>query len=317
MLKIEGLTKDFATGFLHRRVRVLDNLSLQVQSGEVYGYLGPNGAGKTTTLKLVLGLLRPTIGRVWLMELPAEDVRARTRVGFLPENPYFYDYLTAREFLRFYGTLFGLPRRALASRVDGLLEMTGLSRARDLPLRRYSKGMIQRVGIAQALINAPDMVILDEPMSGLDPVGRKEIQEIILRLKAEGKTVLFSTHILSDAELLCDRVGILVGGKLTREGRLEELLAGQVRGVEITVEHLAAETAARIGEMAHCVAREDHSATITLQKKDEIDKLLRLILDSGGKVVSLIPQKATLEELFWEELQTNSMKERQELTGEP
>ncbi|MBI2876291.1 MAG: ABC transporter ATP-binding protein [Candidatus Tectomicrobia bacterium] len=302
MLKIEGLSKEFATGFLPRRVRALDDLSLEVHRGEVYGYLGHNGAGKTTTLKLILGLLRPTRGRVWLMGRPAEEIEPRARVGFLPEGPYFYDYLTAREFLRFYGSLFGLSRQALASRVDELLEMTGLDRARELPLRRYSKGMLQRVGIAQALINDPEMVILDEPMSGLDPVGRKEIKEIILRLKAEGRTVFFSTHILSDAELLCDRVGILVGGKLVREGSLEELLAGQAQGIEITVENLAAEVASRIEEAAHCVAHNGHT-TITLQKKEEIDKLLRLILDCGGKVVSLMPRKATLEDLFWKEFQ--------------
>ena len=303
MLKIEQLTKEFASGFLHRRVKVLDNLSLWVQPGEVYGYLGANGAGKTTTLKLLLNLLRPSSGRIWVMGRPAKDVNVRAKVGFLPENPYFYDYLTAREFLRFYGQLFGLPRGILAFRVDELLEMTGLTRSRDMPLRSYSKGMIQRVGIAQALINDPELVILDEPMSGLDPVGRKEIRDIILRLKDNGKTVFFSTHILSDAEQLCDRVGILLGGKLVREGTLEDLLAEQVQGIEVTVEALAAEAAFKIGEMAQSVARHGDSTIITLQKKDDTDKLLKLILDCGGRVISLMPQRATLEDLFWKEFQ--------------
>ncbi|MBI3809478.1 MAG: ABC transporter ATP-binding protein [Nitrospirae bacterium] len=209
VLRTEALSKTFHVGFWGRPLVAVDRLDLEVCEGEVFGFLGPNGAGKTTAMKILMGLMRPTSGRAWILERDLGDVGVKREVGFLPEAPYFYDYLTAQEFLRFYGQLFGLERRVLAKRIEELLQVVGLSEAGHLQLRKFSKGMLQRIGIAQALINDPRLIILDEPMSGLDPIGRREIRDLILRLKQSGKTIFFSSHILHDAELLCDRVGIL------------------------------------------------------------------------------------------------------------
>ncbi|MBI6546490.1 MAG: ABC transporter ATP-binding protein [Cyanobacteria bacterium NC_groundwater_1444_Ag_S-0.65um_54_12] len=204
----------------------LSGLTLQVARGETFGLLGPNGAGKTTAQKLFLGLMRPTRGAVRIFGGRPEDPRVRTKIGFLPENPYFYHYLTGAEFLRFCGGLFGLPAKVLAERSANLLQLVGMTGAQRVQLRKYSKGMLQRIGIAQALINDPDLVLLDEPMSGLDPVGRRELREIILGLKRAGKTIFFNSHILSDVEDVCDRVGILLNGQLVALGSVPELLAG-------------------------------------------------------------------------------------------
>ncbi|MGH7480453.1 MAG: ABC transporter ATP-binding protein, partial [Candidatus Methylomirabilales bacterium] len=203
VLKTEGLTKEYRIGFWRTRVRVLHDLNLEVHQGEIFGYLGPNGAGKTTTLKLLMGLIYPTAGRASILGRDVQDVAVKAQVGFLPENPYFYDYLTGREFLHFYGQLFGLAYRDRRQRIDELLHAVGLSKAAELQLRKYSKGMLQRIGLAQALINDPQVIVLDEPTSGLDPVGRKEVRDLILDLKGKGKTVFFSTHIVPDAEMIC------------------------------------------------------------------------------------------------------------------
>src|SRR6187399_943351 len=230
------LTKDFAVGFWRKRpYRALDRLTLDVEAGEVFGFLGPNGAGKTTTLKLLMQLVFPTSGTADLLGKPAGDLSAKRRIGFLPENPYFYDYLTAEELLEYFAGLFGYrgaERRARASR---LLDEVGIGAERRLQLRKFSKGMLQRVGIAQALINDPEVVFFDEPMSGLDPLGRREIRALILRLRDRGCTVFFSSHVLSDAEALCSRVAIMARGRLVSEGRLTDMLAFQVRGWELVV----------------------------------------------------------------------------------
>jgi ABC-2 type transport system ATP-binding protein len=205
----------------------LSDVSLTVEHGETFGLLGPNGAGKTTLQKTLLGLIRPTSGTARVLGSDPSDTRVRARIGYLPENPYFYTYLTGQEFLAFCGGLFGLHGKPLAERIDQLLERVGMTHARNLALRKYSKGMLQRIGVAQALINDPEIVMLDEPMSGLDPVGRKELRELILGLKSEGKTIFFNTHILSDVEALCERVGILANGKLVAYGKVSELAQGR------------------------------------------------------------------------------------------
>src|SRR5262245_25833498 len=228
------LTKDYAVGFWRKRpYRALDQLTLDVQEGEVFGFLGPNGAGKTTTLKLLLQLVFPTSGRAEVLGQPAGDVGARKRIGYLPENPYFYDYLTAEELLQYFAGLFGYRGRERRQRASTLLDELGIGAERRLQLRKFSKGMLQRVGIAQALINDPELVIFDEPMSGLDPLGRREVRELILKLRDRGRTVFFSSHVLSDAEALCSRVGVLAKGRLVTTGRVADIVAFHVPGWEL------------------------------------------------------------------------------------
>src|SRR6187401_3526469 len=234
------LTKDYAVGFWRPRpYRALDHLTLEVEPGEVFGFLGPNGAGKTTTLKLLMQLVYPTSGRAELLGKPIGDLSAKRRIGYLPENPYFYDHLSAEELLRYFAGLFGYRGADARRRVEGLLDEVGIGGERKLQLRKFSKGMLQRVGIAQALINDPEVVFFDEPMSGLDPLGRREIRQLILRLRDRGCTVFFSSHVLSDAEALCSRVAILAKGRLAASGKLTEILAFDARGWELIVADLA------------------------------------------------------------------------------
>src|SRR5712675_1627210 len=225
VLEIDNLTKDYETGFWRKRkVRALDGLSLTVENGQIFGFLGANGAGKTTTLKLLMRLIYPTGGAARILGRDINDVAMHARIGYLPENPYFYDYLTAREFLNYCGELFGLNRANRERRTKELLTLVNLeTKGWDRQLRKFSKGMLQRVGLAQALVNDPEIVFLDEPMSGLDPVGRREVRDLIAALRSEGKTVFMCSHILSDIEVLCDRVAILKHGKLAHIGHLDEL----------------------------------------------------------------------------------------------
>src|SRR5919204_5339111 len=242
-IRIEELTKDYAIGFWRRRpYRALDRLSLDIEAGEVFGFLGPNGAGKTTTLKLLMQLVFPTSGDAQLLGRPLGDLAAKRRIGYLPENPYFYDYLTAEELLRYFASLFGYSAAESRARAGRLLDEVGIGRERSMQLRKFSKGMLQRVGIAQALINDPELVIFDEPMSGLDPLGRRDVRSLILRLRDRGATVFFSSHVLSDAEALCSRVAILARGRLVATGELNEMLAFKARGWELVI--------AGIGEQA-------------------------------------------------------------------
>src|SRR5829696_5233922 len=246
-IRIEGLTKDFVVGFWRKRPRrALDRLTLEIATGEVFGFLGPNGAGKTTTLKLLMQLLFPTSGRLEILGRPAGDLEVRRRIRFLPEDPYFYDYLTAEELLTYFASLFGLSGPERRARVARLLDEAGIGGERRLALRKLSKGMIQRVGIAQALINDPEVVFLDEPMSGLDPLGRREMRVLVLRLRDRGCTVFFSSHILSDAEALCRRVAVVAGGRLAASGRLADILAFEVHGWELVVANVKPEIIERV-----------------------------------------------------------------------
>ena len=237
VIEIQGLTKDYPLG--HWRPgsrRSLDNLNLQVEDGEVFGFLGPNGAGKTTTLKLLMGLIFPTAGTARVLGRSIDDIRMHRDIGYLPEHPYFYDYLTARELLDYYARFFGFGAQERRDRVKKVLDRVGLTTAANTQLRKFSKGMLQRAGIAQAILHDPKVVFLDEPMSGLDPVGRREVRDIIQELKQQGRTVFFSTHILSDAEMLCDRVAVLVGGKLQGVGAPSDLVSVEVQGMDILFE---------------------------------------------------------------------------------
>ena len=233
VIETSGLVKDHVSNFLRKRFRGLDGLDLTISKGEAFGLLGPNGAGKTTTLKLLLGLLRPTSGTCSVLGYPAGDQRALQRIGFLPENPYFYSYLTASEFLDFFGRLFKLPAKERSQRARELLEMVSLSDAADRPIRKFSKGMLQRLGIAQCLINDPELIFLDEPNTGLDPIGRRDIRHIILKLKEQGKTVFLNSHLLPDVNELCDRIIILHRGKKVAESNVQAISAtGHYRDLE-------------------------------------------------------------------------------------
>src|SRR5438132_9910137 len=247
-LATHELTKDYAVGFWRKRpYRALDRLTLEVRAGEVFGFLGPNGAGKTTTLKLLMQLWFPTSGRAESLGAPVGDLRVKRRIGYLPENPYFYDHLTAEELLTYFAALFGYRAADARARAVRLLDEVGVGAERRLQLRKFSKGMLQRVGIAQALVNDPELVIFDEPMSGLDPLGRRDVRSLILRLRDRGCTVFFSSHVLSDAEALCSRVAILANGRLVTTGRLSEMLAFQARGWELVMANVTEAAVAKLG----------------------------------------------------------------------
>jgi len=307
-----GLTKIYTLDFLDvehgrlklrlgrkRRQRVaLKDLTLSVEKGEIFGLLGPNGAGKTTTLKILMGIIFPTRGKARILGRPLGDKWAKARLGFLPENPYFYDYLTGREFLKYYGQLYGIARRERERRADALLERVGLRDAASLPLKGYSKGMLQRIGLAQALLNDPEIVILDEPQSGLDPLGRKEIRDLILQLREEGKTVFFSSHILSDAEMVCDRVAILYGGELKNLGKLTDLLSARIKDYEIVARGVPAAVLEQWrSRVDRLLVQKDEAMMIVRQESDAREILSRLN-ELGAALVSFNPHRETLEEYF-------------------
>jgi ABC-2 type transport system ATP-binding protein len=321
-IEIDNLTKDYPFGFLHlKKKRSLEGLTMRVEPGEIFGFLGPNGAGKSTTIKLLIGLIFPTAGTARILGKPISDVTMHHRIGYLPEQPYFYDYLTAAELLDYFARFHELPDAERRERVARMLKKVGLETAGKIQLRKYSKGMLQRVGLAQAILHDPQVVILDEPMSGLDPVGRREVRDIILELKRDGKTVMFSTHILPDAEMLCDRVGVIVGGKLRGVGAPDKIVGMKPVGMEI------------LFEFAGCVGNEDppskneggatskdpHEKTargalgvkLLLSKatktgsrcrlqvaEEELYATLEQLRSAGARIVSVAQIKATLEEYF-------------------
>jgi ABC-2 type transport system ATP-binding protein len=299
-IRIEALTKDYAVGFWRRRpYRALDALTLDIEPGEVFGFLGPNGAGKTTTLKLLMQLIFPTAGRAEILGRPVGDVAIRHRIGYLPENPSFYDYLTAEELLSYFARLFGYSGAERARRVSSLLDRVGIGAERRLQLRKFSKGMVQRVGVAQALLNDPEVVFLDEPMSGLDPLGRRDVRMLMLELRNQGRTIFFSSHILSDAEALCSRVGVVASGRLAVTGRLSEMLAFQVRGWELVVSGLRPDVLARLGPQ---VTRSTEIApgrfALDLAPEPPPEILVASVVAAGATLVSLNPVRETLEEFF-------------------
>jgi ABC-2 type transport system ATP-binding protein len=300
-ISIDGLTKDYQVGFWRKRpYRALDGLSLEVQPGEIFGFLGPNGAGKTTTLKLLMQLIFPTSGRAEILGRPVGDVGARQRIGYLPENPYFYDYLTAEELLQYFANLFGYSRSEARTRAARLLDRVGIgAERRRQQLRKYSKGMIQRVGIAQTLLNDPEVIFLDEPMSGLDPLGRREVRSLILELRDQGRTVFFSSHILSDAEALCSRVAVVAGGRLAATGRLSDMLAFEIRGWELVIADLRPEVLARItGQLQKTTEISPQRYALELPLQVPPERLLADLTATGARLVSLNPIRDTLEDFF-------------------
>jgi ABC-2 type transport system ATP-binding protein len=302
-IRTAGLTKVFVSNWRRRRTVAVDGLNLEVNAGEIYGFLGPNGAGKTTTLKLLLGLLRPSAGSVEILGESADGLAHRARIGYLPENPSFYDYLTGREFLDFCGRLCGIAAATRRERIARLLALVDLERAADVRMRKYSKGMLQRAGLAQALVNDPRLLILDEPQSGLDPLGRKQVRDVILRLRAEGRTVLFSSHILSDAEMICDRVGIMNRGRLVASGRLDQLLRDRVQAVEFQAVGLGEPARAALRPRASVFLEEGDRVQFTLPGDEgQVPGVLAAIAGGGGRVVSVAPLHETLEDVFLREV---------------
>ncbi len=295
---VEDIVKDFRPGFGLRRKRVLHGISFRVREREIFGFVGPNGAGKTTTLKVLMGLIHATSGRTSILGNAVNETAFRRQIGYLPENPYFYDYLTGREILDFYAKLSGVERNLRASRVDELLGLVGLSQAADARLRTYSKGMLQRVGIAQALVHDPQVVFLDEPMSGLDPIGRKDVRDLILRLRTQGKTVFMNTHILSDVEMVCDRVAIIAAGRIRYEGAIDEFLVAGEPEADLVLAGLPAETAVELEERFGAKLR-GHGEQIELRVAEkDASPAMRLALNAGARVVSSIPHRVSLESIF-------------------
>lgn len=297
-IEINRLTKEYRTGFWKTQIkRALNSLNLRVESGEVFGLLGPNGAGKTTTLKMLFRLIFPTSGTARILGKELHDTSLHQRVGYLPEHPYFYDHLSPEELLNYTGRLFGLGKDELRRRVNELLHQVGLAENRHVPLRRFSKGMVQRAGIAQALINDPDVIFLDEPMTGLDPIGRREVRDLVLRLREGKKTVFFSTHILPDAETLCDRVAILNRGQLQGCGELREILSMGTSTTELILENPPASVLDELRPVASLVRTGDR-VRLEIHDEADIEKALSIALRGRAKVVSLNRVKMSLEDYF-------------------
>ena len=295
-IAVTDLKKTFRTPFRRKKVEALRGVSFTVTRGHIFGFVGPNGAGKTTTIRTLMGLIRPSAGSASILGQAIPSRAARTRVGFLPESPYFYDYLTVDELLDLAGRLFGLPSKTRKQRADALIAKVGLSRARSQSLKKFSKGMLQRAGLAQALMNDPELVVLDEPMSGLDPIGRKEVRDLMLELRDQGKTVFFSTHILSDVEAITDEVAIIVRGQLQAQGTRDELVKRAIVGTEVTV-RLEGDVP-ELTATATRTLRTGELLTVVLPADADLDAWIQRAHAASAKIVSVTPQHETLEDLF-------------------
>ncbi len=297
IMVVEELKKTFKVGFSRKVVDAVRGVSFSVNRGEIFGFLGPNGAGKTTTMKMCMDLIRPTSGRIELFGHPPGAIDARMRIGYLPEQPYFYDYLKPGELVDFFGQLYGVPRALRHKRTDELLTLVGLDHARDRTLRKFSKGMLQRTGLAQALIGDPEMVVLDEPLSGLDPIGRKELKDIIVSLKRRGKTVFFSSHILADIELLCDRMAIVDKGLLKFFGATSEFVLQGQKEVEVVASNVSAEVKGKVVPLA--ASAEDFGPRIKLlATREATGAIIELLVRGGATVDAVVPRSESLEEIF-------------------
>lgn len=311
ILEVEGLTKDYRQHFWTPRRRVLDKVSFEVNSGEIFGFLGPNGSGKSTTIKILLEIIFPTEGAAKLFGKPVGDKESKRRIGFLPENPYFYDYLTAEQFVRFHGLLMGMDLGLLQSRIPQVLDEVGMRGTNKMYLRSFSKGMLQRIGLAQAIIHDPELVILDEPMTGLDPVGRKEVRDLMLSLKRRGKTVFFSTHILSDVEAICDRVAILNKGKLLRCGTLGDLISADTKYVDLTYADCSSSAIEFLRSIDPQLSVQSTQAYLKVYPIDgerptdfqhRLQKILNESMSRGASLNSMSPKKENLEDIFMKQV---------------
>jgi ABC-2 type transport system ATP-binding protein len=301
-IDVRDLRKVFRTPLRRKKVEALRGVSFTVQRGHIFGFIGPNGAGKTTTIRTLMGLIRPTSGSAKVFGHAIPSRAARFKVGFLPEAPYFYDYLTVGELLDLAGRLFGLPGPARRKRADELIAKVGLDRARSQPLKKFSKGMLQRAGLAQALMNDPELVVLDEPTSGLDPIGRKEVRDLIIELRDAGKTVFFSSHILTDIEAIADQVAIVARGQLQSQGTPAELIKRTVLGIDVTVRVPADADVGELTEGASRVRRVADELSLMLGADADVDAWLARARDKGAKVVAVAPRHETLEDLFLREI---------------
>ena len=300
-IKTVNLTKRYSGLWSKQAVDAVKNLNLEVYRGEIFGFLGPNGAGKTTTIKVLLGIIYPTEGEAYVLGQPAGDPKNHYRISYLPETPYFYDYMTGREILTFYAKLFGIAEPERSKRVNELLDRVGLSRAADQTLRTYSKGMLQRIGLAQCLINDPELLILDEPTAGLDPIAHIDIRDMILELRNQGKTLFISSHQLSDVERVCDRVAILNKGVMVQLGRIEELLAGG--HVEVIADKVPDGAVEPIRQLGGKVSLHDGRLIVEQPDNGSVDRVIDIVRAAGGHIVSVKPYRRTLEDLFVETIQ--------------
>ncbi len=301
-IDVRDLRKTFRTPLRRKKVEALRGVTFTVERGQIFGFVGPNGAGKTTTIRTLMGLLRPTSGSATILGHAIPSRAARFKVGFLPESPYFYDYLTVGELLDLAGRLFGLSSSERKKRAEQLIERVGLSRARTQNLKKYSKGMLQRAGLAQALMNDPELVVLDEPTSGLDPIGRKEVRDLIIELRDQGKTVFFSSHILTDIEAIADRVAIIARGQLQSQGTPAELIQRTVLGIDVTVRIAADADLGGLADGASRVRRAGDELSLTLPPDADVDAWLSAARDKGAKLVAVTPRHETLEDLFMRQI---------------
>lgn len=297
-VKTEGLTKTYRLLMQKEPVNAVSDLNLEVYEGEIFGFLGPNGAGKTTTIKMLLGLTYPTSGQAWLLGQPAGDIAVKRQISYLPESPYFYEFMSGVEVVDFYARLFGLSASERQQKVEELLRLVGLYADRHKPLSQYSKGMLQRIGIAQALVNDPKLLIFDEPTSGLDPIAHSEIRDLILRLRDEGRTVFLSSHQLSDVEMVCDRVAILNRGRLLKIGHLDELLHG--RSVEIRAEKVDPSAIEKLKALTEYVETSNGSTKVSVDEGDPVNQAIDIIRAANGQVISVTQKRRSLEDLFME-----------------
>jgi ABC-2 type transport system ATP-binding protein len=296
VLKADGLAKTFHLGLFRKRVEAVKEATFDVHRGEIFGYLGPNGSGKTTTLKMLMGLVFPSRGRAEVLGRPVPNREAKRHLGYLPESPYFYEYLSPEEFLDLVGALCDVPKQNRRDRANKLIERVGLDHARGRPLRKFSKGMLQRIGIAQALMGDPELIVLDEPMTGLDPIGRKEIRDLMLELKREGRTVVYSTHILPDVELTCDRVAMIFAGRIRSVGPLSELLTARLLSTEVSLRH-------GVGQIPPLPEGAKQHQTpdgilVDLPEGADVDAFLKAALTSCASIISVTPRRESLEDLF-------------------
>ena len=298
VVRIEGLSKVYKRGFWGRKVMALEGLDLEIERGEIFGFLGPNGAGKTTTLKMLLQIIFPTRGRAWILEEEIGSSVLKKRVGYMPENPYFYRFLSGFEFLRFYSGLAGIPASESRRRAGELLQLVGLEDARNVRIGEYSKGMTQRIGLAQAMLHDPEIIFMDEPLSGLDPIGRHDMRELILQLRDRGKTIFFCSHILSDVESICERVAILHKGRLRRMGAIADLLEARVKTVEVKIR---GGDPAKVDAWKAKAVRASHLGDVLVMElpgEEESKAVLAQLSASGAQLISLVPRRETLEEYF-------------------